>query len=460
MKHFNKLTLLAALSGVLLLSNCKDKDKEEGDIISEDFKTPEQNKAAIQDIAVEFVNEMSLLEESKSAQAAANMLLKLDLGEDDEEIIWEEASIPQGARIAIRQINQSAVAFSKGKISGKGFATAAIGEDGDDDDEFESFQEFFNENKGVYEWNEDTEEFDEPTTGGSVITLKFPSDDSETTNNASFTIRSYKGVVIEGNPLEEDYTGELPESLVADLFIDGVKEMEYTITAAYNSAGEPTQLNTKLFMNPFTLSASLTNTTSKVASSVNLSRDSKVIIGSSVELVGNFSEDNINAAEEEEKIGDVLTDAKMTFTLLNLKIEGSAMVDDLEDATKNLVTEYYSYDDDASVKTQVETDAPKLAIALNAHTTMKMKYADSGVKAADMEWYTTIEEYSYSDYEELWAEPGIRMVFADGSKVDFVDFVETGMDELESAINAFLAQFGETVGEEFDPIEFDEEDED
>ena len=466
MKHTKNLILLSAVGSLFFLSNCgteevtkKEKEideelvEEEEEEVEEEEKspfTPEENKAAIQDIAVDFVSEMKLLEASKASQAAINLALKFK-GDDDD---YEEVPIDEGARKAIKQISQSTAAFSQGKISGKQFALAAIGEDGDDDDEFDSFQSFFDENKGVYDWDEDTEDFEITTEGGNVVSLRFPSDESSTTNDAIFTIRSYEGKVINDNPVSDDYIGELPTKLVADLTIDGIKEMEYSVTAAYNAVGEPTQLDTKLFMNPFTLSASLTNTTTRVATSINLSRDAKVIIGSSVSFDGNFTEDNIRDAEDDESIGDVVTDASMTFTLLNLKIEGSVMVDDLEDAVIGLDTYYEAGYDDASVKAEVIANEPKIETALNAHTKFKMKYADSGAKAADMEWYTFIEkEDEGMEYEEVWVNYGIRMTFEDGSKVDFVDFVETGMGELESSINSFIDQFAASTGEDLEHID-------
>lgn len=437
-----KITILTlAILSLFQLTNCGPDEKEDVEQLT-GVRTPEENKAVIQNIGVEFVQEMSAMEASATTQAAISLGFALNANDN----------INSGGRLAgIATINKSIFAFASGKISAKGFVNQIhrIYED----DPF-TLEDLFDENKGVYDWNATNQEWVTTTVGGDVVQLNFPSVDGGTTNNASMTLQSYTGTYI-SNPLEADYEGDLPASLLVDLKVDGVKEMEYSFDINYNSNGEPEMIETSLFINPFTLSASVINTTTKVANTIEFKNGSKIIMATATEFLGNFTENTVEAVDEDEdNIPDLITDASFSFALLDLKIAGDIVVEDFYNAVKDLDLYEDAYFDETLITAEVEASGPKLENALNDHTSLTLTYVSSGEKAADIEWYTIIETYEDEWWKEIYVTPGARMVFADESKVDIEDFFSTGFDELESEINNFIDQFSESIDEDLDHIDF------
>lgn len=445
MKKFYLISLALAAT---FFTSCKDDESKGG----EKPKTPEDNKIAIQNSAIDMVGQFSELEATPAVQASISLGFIIDNFDGADE----------GARIAtqdrisgISYLNKSIIGFADTKLSMSGFANQPTKLSAEEE---ESIQSLFDDNKGVYEWNASTEDWDLTTAGGSVIQLKFPADKDGTTNNAVLTLKSYTGTTI-ANPIDEDYSGDLPESLSMDLTIDGSVEMEYSFDIDYNSNGEPEKVETSLLLNPFKLSYSATNTTSKIGTSASLTNGKVTVIGVGYEINGNFSETAINAAEDEEDIfKDVITAASFEYTMMNLEISGEIDLPNFYDAVADIdiYEEADKFDGEsltAEQTSKVEAGATALEAALNSNTTLTMKYVDSGAKAADIEWKTYTETYSNDWWEEIYVEIGANMVFADESKVDLEDYMTTGFEQLEASINQLLDQFGASVDEDIDHVD-------
>jgi hypothetical protein len=118
----------------------------------------------------------------------------------------------------------------------------------------------YEENKGIYDWNFTTEDF-EKTGESTVIELNFPTEDSQT-NNATLRITDYAEVLIPDD-FDEYYE---PTRLAADLSIDGALVIDADATVAYNDYGDPVSGNLSLQLVPYTFSLVFDDTASTAAS--------------------------------------------------------------------------------------------------------------------------------------------------------------------------------------------------
>ena len=450
------LNLLLALAMVLTLSFCnKDDDPKPGDKDPTDTTdttsnvvklTPEQNKDLLQTIGVQFVNEMSAMQQTEGIQALTSFGLLVE-GEDEED---------PGAPNQLIKINKAIVAFAHGQISANQFGAlpVALRTSNDDDDDFESLEELFDEATGTYDWNAATEEFDYTDNSNDKIIFKYPTPETAASNNTTLTLSNYTSIQV-ANPIDEEYTGDLPTSLDVELKLDGVTQVTYGFDVDYNSEGVPEKVETALFVNPFTLSVDLTNNKTKIGTSVDFSNGTKTLIATSVEFNGDFSDDAIEAAEEDEdKIADVLKDANFSFTLLDLKMVAAIDFANFYPEVADLETYYDEYDGNTDPMPNLEANATTLEAALNQYVSLTTSYVSTGKIAAEVEWYTFVESEEYCCGTDHSIELGARMIFEDGSKVDLEDYLETGFGQLEGAINDLLDQISEDIGEDLEHIEF------
>ncbi len=441
------LNLFLAVLIIGSLANCgTDEPEDDGLVIDENApQTPEQNKEKLQDIGVDFVSEMSLLQKTASSQTLISFGLLLDESEPN-----IDGRVVKGID-EVERITKSLHAVAHRMISLSDFAGLASTVAQEDP---ETLQDLWDDYKGEFAWNASTQEWDY-TSGGAVVKFSFPSSDDETTNNAAVTIRNYEGITIAGNPLDEseEYVGDLPKKLTMDLMIDGIKEMEYSFDINYSSEGEPENVNTSLFMNPFTLGISITNNDVKVANSFTFKNAEKTLIAVAAEANGNFDEEVIDQVEESEDPTDVVKTASASVTLLDVKFTASLDLEKLYNEVGDLEDSFYNYEGES--RPDLEGNADKMEEALNKYAPLTVSYVSSNSLAASAEWYTSIESDTYNGYTDEWIDLGARMVFADGSKVDIQDYFESGFSELEGALNDLIDALGNDIGEEIEHINFD-----
>lgn len=441
MKKLLKLSL--ALVVVLTLSHCNKEDGPGGEDV---VLTPEANKELLQEIGVDFVNELSAMQQTEGVQALTSIGLLVDL-EDEEE----------GGRTLgkLFRANKAIVGLANGKVTVNQFAAMPVVLDAGNEED-KSLQEIFDENSGTYEWNAETEEFDFTDNSEDEIMVKYPTPEDGASNNTTLTFSNYNSVQV-SNPIEEDYSGDLPTSLDISLELDGETVVTYSFDANYNNEGIPESVETALFVSPFTLSAELTNTNTKIGALVNLSNGDKTLIETSTEFNGDFSDAAIEAAEEDEdKIADVINNGGFTFIMLDLKLEATVAFAALYPKVSDLDTYYDEYEGNTDPMPDMEANAQVLEDALNAHVEFTSSYISTGDVAAEIEWYTFVESEDYGSGTDHSVELGARMVFEDGSKVDLEDYLGTGFTQLEGAINDLIDQIGEDIGEDLDHIDFDD----
>lgn len=182
----------------------------------------------------------------------------------------------------------------------------------------------FNGNKGVYDWNASTEQFEKTTTGGNIIEINFPAAESAT-NNVKLQITAYAEQAFED---EFDFY-YMPTSLSANLSVDNVKQVEITFSAEYNQDGVPVSGNVSLFLNPYTFAIGFDDTSAtRVTGSVSIKEGTTTIVAAST---------TINFADADK---ETVNTASGFVQYRNVKIQGDIDAEGYETANNPDINDY------------------------------------------------------------------------------------------------------------------------
>lgn len=426
-KYLRKFSVLI-LSGFLLAA-CGDDDKATEPTPTEiepefptDFsdKSVEENKSQLEDNGIALVNSLTDLKSSTGIQTSIAFSKHL---EGSEVPNLDGGRVANSRAISLLQLLAS---LGQGKASPakviSGMRTAAT--------EFDSFEQYFNDVAGVYAYKKSTNTWTYTKTGTKIV-FQFPSTENGTTNNAEYAIYDYKGTKIKSDLGGDDYTGDYPTALKADLTVDGTKKMGYTFETAYDSKGTPTSIKMSISLDTYTLAYALTNTVTDVSIDYSLTQSSKVLFAFGARGKGSFTVDGVADVENPE---DVITDGSAYFQIMNIKFSG-------EINAKALATALDAAD----------TDEEQVA-AWNANYKLIVFYDDTKKKIAGSEFYVSEradEECHYVDpnhdgqYEYVCEDVTrksleVRMVFQDGSKSDLATYTDVGFGDLEDELNNFV----------------------
>lgn len=410
-----KLSVIALLGASTLLTfSCKDDEvanSSSGVEFPEAFskKSVEENKVQLEENGIRMINEMNELKGLQGPEVASQLvqLLSASGGKDMEG--------SEGGRLIKSVGNLRSSAGSANNV----FSAMRLSE------EPSSVQEMFNELAGTHTWSATTEQFDF-VAGGDKIIMKFPAAEGTSSNNAVLTISDYKGKNVP-NPVDPEYTGDLPVNLLMNIAVDGNKVLDYSFKADYNASGEPTSMSSILTLAPFSYEIKFSNDTKKAAADYTLKKGSDVLVAMGMGSDGNFS-DVENAADP----GSVVHNASAYFQLMNIKISGKVNVKDASAELKALP---------ADLSRSQETE--KQAEIANKHYDLVVFYVDSKEKIAETEAYSYADgSYSYQnpDGQVVTVEDysvSLRLIFADGSKSDLETYFESGFDKLLDEAQAF-----------------------
>ncbi len=386
--------------------------------------TVAQNKTNLEDNGVSLVNAVTTLKNANGIQTSIAFSKHLD-GSTLPDNVGGRVDNNGGVRLL-----QLLASFGNGSSSpAKTLSGLRVASD-----DFTSFKAEYNDVVGVYTYSKANDTWTYEKTGDRIV-FKFPSKETGTVNNAEYAVYGLETVTINSDLGGDDYTGDYPTALKADLTIDGTKYMGYSFSASYNSNGDPSAVAISLSIDNYTLGYEVSNSTSDAKFDYYLKDGDKLLFGYGIRAQGNFSS---TAVEGSQNAGDVVTTATAYFQIMNIKFSGEVNANALADAL--------------DVATTIEQ---KLA-AYNANYKLIVFYDDSKQKIAESEFYIAEEEYTEGEwiydsqtqqYEYVETQKTkkvleVRLIFADGTKSDLATYTDTGFADLQDSLETFIDDVG------------------
>lgn len=448
-KHIVSLSVLLFL--IAMFTSC---DKKENDPGNEDFSTQsvEANKAIIEESGVELINVMKKME---SVDAVGVIIQFSELMDEDAPDAWGRF---EQNKVITTLDAFAATATGKKSINSLFDAMVSSGELSEDP---ESIREFWDDNVGTYSWNDYYGGW-EIVFGGNSIIMKFPSSDESSSNDAVLTISDYNGVEI-SNPIDDEYSGDLPTALKANLKVGSKSIVSMTFGASYRDDGVPENIASDMDIEGYKFEADLTNSTEIISLSYKFTDDGEVVMIMSATGKGLFTEENYddntnlhsetktyivdwiynpNTGEyepvydtyvdewEETDFEEILNSAEANFQLFNIAIRGEidvkGLVDKAREIEKNL--------DDEKIERE-EADN-QLAEQINKYLNLRMVDVSKNDIIAKVEAYVEKEIDDYYNEVNTWIN--FRLLFHDDSRIDIETYFEEGFDEFVNELNHFI----------------------
>lgn len=401
-----------ALAVITTFTSCNKDDGEEFGTISFD-----DGKAKLQENGIAFINELEKLKESNSIDAMESFA---DLVESSEPGTGRVAS-----KFSIPAFMSNFIKFKSGEITFDQYSKSLR-----TTEDPETLSELWENLKGTYTWNAEFETWDEEQ-GGDKIIFHFPAPATNASNNATITFHKYVGVEIKNQSTKDDleYDGDLPGELLVDLVLDGEKEMEYSLNITYNNDDLPNSINTHLFVNPFTLSYEYSQSSTNISSGYSLKANDANILSYSIQLQGNLTYDNIFNSEDFDDLD--LGSGSLHLQVMQVKLE--VTVNNLE----NVIKESNDiYAEEGNPGFSYEDAVVQLDNLYNSNSTILAYFTDTNQKIADAQFKHVIYNDDFWDYQYI--DMTIELVFSDGSKVSFGDYIESGFETLEAEYEALV----------------------
>jgi len=339
----------------------------------------------------------------------------------------------------------------------------------------ESIQEFWDENVGTYTWNPSISDWDEEL-GGDKIIFKFPSSESSSTDDATITIYNYAGVNM-NNPIDEDYTGDLPVSLNADLKVGSEILVSFVCGASYDSDGVPGAIAADLTIENFKFEVDISNNTRVVSVSYKFLENENIVMsmgatGNGLFTDANYDENTVHHSEtntyvcdyvwnpntqqydeyycewtdewDETEFEEILHSANAHFRLFNIELRGDIDVKGLVDQIRIIDEELDNEDIDS------ETADTKYVSKINEYLNLRMVNITNNNIMAKAEAYV-VHESDYG-YESSYID--FRLTFGDGSPIDMETYFDEGFDTFVNELNELLDDINSDYDTDLEPIDY------
>lgn len=447
-----------------VVSSC-NKDKEKPEKFS--TQSVEENKAIVENSGIELSDVMTRMETMGTIDVIVNfgdLSASLDskgfLFSGNSKIFSTLNSIVETAR-GEKELNNvfDAMIYSR----------ELKGEDP------ESIQQFWDENVGTYTWNPSLDDWDEDL-GGDKIIFKFPSSESTSANDATITIYNYAGVNI-GNPIEEDYTGDLPVSLNADLKVGSEVLVSFVFGASYNTDGVPNAVAADLTIESFKFEVDVSNNTNVVSVNYQFLENENLVMemgatGNGLFTDANYDDNTVHHSEtnsyvcdyvwnpatqqydeiycewtdewDETEFEEILHSANAHFRLFNIEIRGEIDIKGLMDQIRIIDEELDNEDIDS------ETADTRYASKINEYLNLRMVNIANNEIMAKAEAYVVHE--SEFGYEDSYID--FRLTFGDDSPIDMETYFDEGFDTFVDALNDLIYDINSDYDTDLEPIDY------
>lgn len=461
-----KLGILAIAAGMIILGFSCSKDKDEGVPFS--TKSVEENKQVVENSAIELAQTMDEMKDIETVDAAVSLGSLLEQADPfgGETMKSSKVSLVVDAVAGLKEGENSIHRLFNAMKANQELA-----------EEPESIQEIWEELVGIYTWDPGVNDWNK-VTASDKIQFQFPSTEGGTNNDAKLTVSNYTGVFI-ANPLDEEYTGDLPVSLNMKLEIGSTAVMTYTFAAQYNADGVPSSVASDLTIEDFSFSIDLTNNSTQISGNYKFKNGTQTIMEIGGGINGDFTQENIDANTEtitdtwtwtnwvynpntgmyepvevtetdeytEVEAEEIIHRANAKFQIINIALIGTVNIKDMVNEVDALYPEGYWEDPNFDE----EEATTKEAAIMNKYLAMYAMDVKSKTKIAQAEAYVVLDDY-YPEYPDYYVD--MRLKFGDGSLTDMETYFEEGFEDFIAEINSMITELNGKYDWALEPVEY------
>ena len=387
-----KIYLFALCASLFMnLTSCKSNEEEETETST--TLTIEQGKNELEDNTLELLDKV----ENFKNNSALNEIIELAEYLSTESAL-KSSSFQKKTLNTLSNISEIKTSSNNFLIFNAKQATTILSESSLIDD--------FNDEKGIYDWNPETEEFDKTGDSDDII-YNIAYNNGKT---AVFSFTDFNTTYV-GSDNDE----ELPTLAKANLKINNNTVFSQDFSATFqNGQLIPKKIDNKTTIGDFSFVTSHTNSNnSTIQQNFEFKLSNDVIMGFNLSTKGNFSNDLDGDVE------DVLDNMTMSFQFLNATLSMSAK-DDGFDSDKEL-----SIDEQISL----------LNSNMTAELSINNKSIAKSIFYKDQDIYTN---YMYNSNTQQWEEVevsedivNVKFLFEDGTTSDFDTYFDGSFTSLE-----------------------------
>lgn len=443
--------ILPLLPILALVNSCDNGGNNNNNNGEPDFsqKTVEENKQIVEESGISMVKTMEDMKDLQTTDAAVSLGNLLDSSDPFKSESIGTSKV-NGLVHAIAGLKRG-----EGSLHDLFNALKSPAELADDP---QTIQELWDDLVGTYVWNAGAEDWDY-TEGGDDVVFMFPATENGTENNATLTISGYQGVTV-SNPLEDEYDGDLPAALMADLSVSGTSIMSYSFAAEYNDQGIPSSVASDLTIESYTWSIDITNTDTEVSAMYKMKHNDETILDIGGTGKGLFTQQNIDDNTvthtdtytytdyvwndetqtydevevtetdtwDELEFEEVIKSAEAHFQLYNIAIKGEVDIKSMVDELRVI------YPDNEPEDFNDQQAAEDAAAAVNKYASLYALNVEANEKIAAVEAYVVHDVEG--DYEDYWID--FRLVFGDGSPIDVETYFDKGFGDFIAEVNTLI----------------------
>ncbi|MCL7765117.1 hypothetical protein MPF19_16960 [Polaribacter sp. Z014] len=404
-----KIYLLAVLCVTLFLNtSCESNDSEDTPKISGSLSV-EEGKTQLEDNTIELLNKIESFKNDNALNDIIELAEYLNADSGVKNKSFKNTSLKTISNIANLETTVNGLTVFNAKQ-----AVVIIAETSLIDD--------FNNEKGIYTWNANTEGFDKTGDSDDIIYNVAYNDGK----NAVFSITDFSTTLAGSNNDEE-----LPTLAKANLKLNGTTVFSQNYTATFkNGQLIPTTINNTTSIGDFSFVTTYTNSNNKEigqALSFNLGND--VIMGYNLATNGNFND------ELDGNIEDIVDNVTYSFHFLN--------------ATLTLQANDAGFDSDS------ELSIDQQLVLLNSNTSAELSINNKSI--AKSQFYKdedTYTDYIYNPNTQNYDETEVteevvnaRFLFEDGSTNDFDTYFDGSFTSIEDKFDTVFDAYESLLGD-------------
>ncbi|WP_218599744.1 hypothetical protein [Polaribacter sp. NJDZ03] len=382
-----KIYLLTVLCATLFINtSCESNDNDDSIKISGSLSV-EEGKTQLEDNTIELLNKVESFKNDNALNDIIELAEYLNADNSVKNKSFKNTALKTISNIAnIETTTNGLTAFNAKQ------AVAIIAETSLIDD--------FNNEKGIYTWNAETEDFDKTGNSDDII-YNVAYNDGE---NAEFSFTDFTTTLVGSNNDEE-----LPTLAKANLKLNGTTVFSQNYTATFkNGQLIPTAINNTTSIGAFSFVTTYTNSNNKsIKQALSFKLGDDVILGYDLTTNGNFND------ELDGNIEDIVDNVTYSFQFLNAALTLKA--------------------NDAGFDSDSELSVDQQLVLLNSNTSAELSINNKYVAKSQF----------YKDEDIVNA----RFLFEDGTTNDFDTYFDGSFTSIEDKFDAVFDAYESLLGD-------------